>query len=85
MTVRDAGLRQGWDLQGSPDATENLYANLATCAGETVSCIDNHLFDGLGDLGSLSPSHFVLTTDEEENPFGHAMYLGWAFGLLVGS
>ena len=75
MTVRDAGLRQGWDLQGSPDATENLYANLTTGAGERVSCIDNHLFDGLGDLRSPLTSHYVITS-EEENPLDHELTLG---------
>ena len=58
MTVRDAGLTQGWDLQGSPDATSNLYASVAKLAvsyGATsvdidASCLDEHLMAGMGDL-----------------------------------
>ena len=74
MTVRDAGLKHGWDLQGSPDATENLYANLTMSTGEVESCIDRHLFDGLGHSGSPSTSHYVITS-EGENPLDHELTL----------
>ena len=75
MTVRDVGLKHGWDLQGSPDAIENLYANMTSSTGEFESCIDSHLFDALESFGSPSTSHYAITS-EEENPFEHDMHLG---------
>ena len=86
MTVRDAGLTQGWDLHGSPDDTRNFYARLYNGA-ETASSnrvgddhIDQVLFDGLCDHpGPSTPSVIERTFDmvsEEENPFCHECDLG---------
>ena len=76
MTVRDVGLKHGWDLQGSPDATENLYARPTMRTDDSLHAIDRQLYAELEHISSPSPSHFVLTSDEEENPFEHDMTLG---------
>ena len=76
MTVRDVGLRQGWDLQGSPDATENLYARPTVCIDSDLHNIDRHLYAGSAQTSSPSTPHFMIASDEDDNPFGHDMYLG---------
>ena len=50
MTVRDAGLIQGWDLQGSPEDARNIYArivhatNMPLCNSVAVDHVDMALF-----------------------------------------
>ena len=82
MTVRDAGLTQGWDLCGSPEDTRNLYASAFGhhCTRADMACnhIDALIYDGLyenPDPSSRSTivDTFSLASDVEEDPLGHGV------------
>ena len=94
MTVRDAGLTQGWDLCGSPEDTRNLYASTfghhckgATtfghhCTRDDMACshLDELIYDGSYHVPDPSSSStnvamFELTSDVDEDPFGHGVGL----------
>ena len=86
MTVRDAGLIQGWDLQGSPEDTRNIYArvvhetNMTLCNSVAVDHIDMALFNEPCDPPDPSSSSVIVRTfdlaSEDENPFNHELGLG---------
>ena len=80
MTVRDAGLTQGWDLSGSPEDTRNLYASahghFSTGADTVCNRIDTLIYDGLCDNPdpSSSSTHvasYDIASEDENDPFGH--------------
>ena len=85
MTVRDAGLTQGWDLCGSPEDTRNLYASAFGhhhMRNDTDSShLDELIYDGSYHIPDPSSSStnvamFELTSDVDEDPFGHGVGLG---------
>ena len=76
MTVRDVGLKHGWDLQGSPLATENLYAGQTMRTDSDLNIIDRQLYARATQEDIPSTHHFIITSEEEDNdPFGHGMCL----------
>ena len=76
MTVRDISLKHGWDLQGSPLATENLYASRPMRTENELHTADRQLYASVTHEDNPSTHHFIIASDEEENdPFGHGMCL----------
>ena len=76
MTVRDVGMKHGWDLQGSPLATENLYASQMLRTDNDLHSADRQLYARVTQEDTPSTHHFIIASDEEENdPFGHGMCL----------
>ena len=69
MTVRDIGLKHGWDLQGSPLATENLFANRMMRTDNELRTADRQLYAGVMQEDTPSTHHFIIASDEED-PLG---------------
>ena len=70
MTVRDVGLKHGWDLQGSPFATENLYASRMMRTDNELHTADRQLYAGVTHE-DIPSTHFIITSEEEDyDPLG---------------
>ena len=69
MTVRDVGLKHGWDLQGSPLATENLYAGQTMRTDSDLNIIDRQLYARVTQEDIPSTHHFIIASDEDD-PLG---------------
>ena len=83
--MRDAGLTERWDLQGSPDATRNLYEQVSRSRSTGLDDSGGHVVIDCRLLqhsdSNVAPLHTstsyqVVLTSDEENPFGHDMSLG---------
>ena len=78
--MRDAGLSQGWDLQGSPESTRDLYFDAlredqsVVCSNTAFAVFDTCLRQNDGFVAPLP--HFTLHSSSDENPFGHETTLG---------
>ena len=65
----------GWDLDGSPDDTRNVYAasvKAGTCSDYQRQCVDHATLEAdSADHLHSSPMLHVVATSDEENPFDH--------------
>ena len=78
--MRDAGLSQGWDLQGSPESTRDLYfdairGDQSVASSNTAFAVFDARLMQNNDVVAPLPQ-FTLHSSSDENPFGHEMTLG---------
>ena len=78
--MRDAGLSQGWDLQGSPESTRDIYLDairedqLVAGSSTAFAVFDRCIMQP--NVFVASPPQFTLHSSSDENPFGHETTLG---------